>query len=109
LRPGVRGTSPDGGPAAVGGDSGNGSGPGPSLRLCDLARNRERPVRHGDMSYVCSAAFSPDGRVLAAGNIDRRPRLFETATGREIMALPAHGRSVAAVAFAPGGRVLATA
>ncbi|QJX00492.1 sigma-70 family RNA polymerase sigma factor [Frigoriglobus tundricola] len=109
LQPHALAVSPDGKWAALGGNAGNGSTPGPSVRLCDLVRNRERPVRHAEMSYVASVAFSADSRVLAAGNVDRSVRLFEVLTGRELMTLTGHGRSVAAVAFAPGGRVLATA
>jgi WD40 repeat protein len=109
LQPHVLTLSPDGKWAAVGGSAGNGRDPGPSLRLCDLAHNRERPVRRGDMSYVVSAAFSPDSRLVATGSLDLKARLWEVATGREILTLAGHERSVAAVAFAPGGRVLATA
>jgi len=54
-------------------------------------------------------ASSPDGRLLAAGNIDLRTRLFQVATGREVLSLARHERTVAAVAFGPGGRLLATA
>jgi hypothetical protein len=61
------------------------------------------------MSYVVSVAFTPDSRLLVAGNVDRTVHVLELASGREIMTLNGHGRSVAAVAVAPGGRLLATA
>ncbi|HJZ56606.1 MAG TPA: sigma-70 family RNA polymerase sigma factor [Gemmataceae bacterium] len=113
LRFGVLAVSPDGNWAAVGGWAET------PLWLCDLTRGRERRLSDGLWDTVKALAFSPDGRVLASGGFDReavaaggihhRPRLWEVATGREIMNLTGHERTVTAVAFAPGGRVLATA
>lgn len=109
LEPHALAISPDGKWAAVGGYAGNGRDPATAVRLCDLSRNQERPVRCGDQSFVVSVAFSMDNRLLAAGSIDRQTRVFEVSTGREVMLLGGHARSVSAVAFMPNHRVLATA
>ncbi|AWM38225.1 ECF RNA polymerase sigma factor SigE [Gemmata obscuriglobus] len=115
--PGVGNTvlalSPDGRLAAVGGQ---GEAP---LWLCDIARGHERRLSYTPWDTVKGVAFSPDGRLLATGGIDRehvvgggthhRPRIWEVSTGREVLQLAGHERTVTALAFAPGGRVLATA
>jgi RNA polymerase sigma factor (sigma-70 family) len=103
LLPNCLALTPDGRWAAVGGSSEE------SLWLCDLSRQRTRMPHQGKWIGIVSAAFSTDGRVLATGGYDLQVRLWEVATGREILSMPGHVRSVAAVAFAPGGRVLATA
>jgi hypothetical protein len=59
-------------------------------------------------SHLCQARFSPDGRAVAVGGPDRATRLWEVATGQEVLRLRGHGQDVQAVAFSPGGRVLAT-
>jgi WD40 repeat protein/tetratricopeptide (TPR) repeat protein len=54
------------------------------------------------------AAFSPDGKLLLTGCADRTARLWEIATGRELLRPLLHEASVSQVAFAPDGRTLLT-
>lgn len=58
--------------------------------------------------WVAAVAFSPDGRRLAAAGADKAAHILETATGRELAALAAHGDTVAAAGFSPDGNWLAT-
>ncbi|MFF5538755.1 trypsin-like peptidase domain-containing protein [Streptomyces cinerochromogenes] len=58
---------------------------------------------------VYSVAFSPDGRTLATGSIDRTARLRDMDTGKTRMILKGHRGPVWSVAFSPDGRTLATA
>jgi WD40 repeat protein len=53
-------------------------------------------------------AFSPDGRLLAQAT-DRKARLWDLHTGKEVAAFDGHRGPVLALAFAPGGKRLATA
>ncbi len=58
---------------------------------------------------IWSVAISPDGRWLASGGQDKKVRLWEMATGREVWTGPAHRDWVASVAFSRCGRWLASA
>ncbi|HEY7312303.1 MAG TPA: sigma-70 family RNA polymerase sigma factor, partial [Gemmataceae bacterium] len=100
-----------------------------SVRLWDVTTGKElrrhlvpsEPQGNGYFLGVTPwAAFAANGKVLAAGGTDRKVRLWDVATGKELLnqdmrGLPAHskqepnGRSewVYDLAFAADGRVLA--
>ena len=74
-------------------------------RVC---RQELRALR-GHEGPVKSVKFAVDGRRLATLCKDGTSRLWETATGREIVVLKGGGGSIQDIAFAPDGRQLATA
>ena len=56
---------------------------------------------------VWSVAFSPDGQRLASGGDDQTVKIWDSATGKELLSLKGHaGRS--SVAFSPDGQRLAS-
>ncbi len=57
-----------------------------------------------------SAAFSPDGRLLAAGADGGKNavHLWDVYTGQEVAALEGHSAGVLSVAFSPDGKLLAS-
>ncbi|MDE0018976.1 MAG: hypothetical protein OXU51_22540, partial [Candidatus Poribacteria bacterium] len=57
---------------------------------------------------VNSVSFSPDGNTLASGSDDDTVRLWDAATGREILTLTGHSDSVNSVSFSPDGNTLAS-
>jgi WD40 repeat protein len=74
-------------------------------------REPDQPAGHTDEAW--SAAFSPDGSILATGSDDTTEKqtikLWDPATGRPIRGWNGGSGTAAGVAFAPGGRMLASA
>jgi len=57
---------------------------------------------------VISVAFSPDGRLLAAGSWDNSTRIWQASDGKMLIRLVGHSRPVYSVAFSPDSRLVAT-
>ena len=76
-----------------------------------LKRLRLNPPQHfrGHVNGARSVAFSPDGKRLASGGWDKMARVWETATGGQILALPDHSTGImgVGVTFSRDGTVLA--
>ncbi len=64
-------------------------------------------VRHADA--ITSVAFSPDGQRLSSGSSDKTVKIWDSATGKELLTLKGHAGSVTSVAFSPDGQRLASA
>jgi WD40 repeat protein/serine/threonine protein kinase len=68
----------------------------------------ERMSLAGQADYVRSAAYSPDGSIIASAGNDRRIRLWHARTGAALGSLEGHSNWVSSVAFAPDGNTLAS-
>ena len=53
-------------------------------------------------------AFSPDGKTLASGSMDKTIKLWDVATGKEQATLKGHTGWVSSVAYSPDGKTLAS-
>jgi WD40 repeat protein/serine/threonine protein kinase len=82
----------------------------PRIWRLDAPRDADALADH--VAEVWSAAFSPDGTILATGSDDtkepRTVRFWDPASARLLASWRAHTATVAALAFSPDGSVLAT-
>ena len=60
----------------------------------------------GHVGPVEAVDFGPHGRRLASGGRDRTVKLWDIATGDEMISLKGHRRRVTSVAFLPNGKTL---
>lgn len=58
---------------------------------------------------VTNIAFSPDGKMLAAGGEESKIRIFDLAAGAQLNELKDHTATVNSIAWSKGGRHLASA
>jgi WD40 repeat protein len=65
-------------------------------------------VLRGHERQVLSVAWSPDGHLLCTGSLDKTARLWEVATGAEVLVLNCGDSIVGSVTWSPDGRFVAT-
>jgi WD40 repeat protein/tRNA A-37 threonylcarbamoyl transferase component Bud32 len=84
-------------------------GPGGAVRVWDLPADRElftNPVP--GLKVSCATIFSADGRRLFTEG-DGKVYVWDSRSGREVLAVPVSARGVAALGLSPDGRRLAVA
>ncbi|HLY29117.1 MAG TPA: protein kinase, partial [Aggregatilineales bacterium] len=67
---------------------------------------RQQFIGHTDV--VNDVAFSPDGKTLLTGSIDKTARLWDVQTGKEIRQFVGPDAEVWSVAFSPDGKTILT-
>jgi len=70
---------------------------------------KELATCSGHKQFVLGIAFSPDGKQLASGSVDKTIRLWDMPSGKQKALLEGHTRQVAAVGFGADGATLVSA
>lgn len=94
--------SPDGKSVLAGGSGGFGN---PSLIVWDMATG-QRIWASFVSNQISSVAFSPDSRFVVSGAWDRKARLWDAATGRELRAYSGETAPVSSLDLSSDGRSL---
>lgn len=89
---------------AAGGRNQNG------VRVCDLRTWKTYDLKISkDSEIIVSLSFSPDGKLLAAGESEGSVRMWDLHTKRRVLKDVGRRADKVQVAFSPGGKILATA
>ena len=90
------------------------------MKVLDLSTGNELPAPTPHNDWVCSVAFSPDGKLLvSAGGSEFKPernggkttgqvKLWDVTAGKELGELTGHTNKVFSAVFSPDGKTLAT-
>jgi WD40 repeat protein/class 3 adenylate cyclase len=74
-----------------------------------ILTSRLRLTLRGHTEGLTSVAIRPDGTRIATASVDGTTRIWDAATGEEVLTLQAHRDEVWGVAFSPDGSKLLTA
>jgi WD40 repeat protein len=67
-----------------------------------------RKTLRGHLDVITSVAVSPDGQRIVTGSSDRTAKVWDAASGREVLTLKGHGDRVWSAAFSPDGQRIVT-
>jgi WD40 repeat protein len=81
---------------------------GCTTRFWDAQTGKELGDQTGPSDCLLTVAFSPDGKLVAGGGMDRVGRVWEIGTGRELLRLIGHQDSILRIEFSPCGKRLAS-
>lgn len=73
-----------------------------------VSASHVRLTLNGHTKQVWSVAWSPDGKRLASGSHDGTARVWDAASGKELLTLNGNAGYVSSVAWSPDGKRLAT-
>jgi WD40 repeat protein len=79
-----------------------------AVRLLDIAGGKVAATFAEAKDEFISLAFSPDGKLLAAGGSDGAVRVWNSDDQKLVKELKGHGDWVSGIAFSPDGRFLAS-
>jgi WD40 repeat protein len=68
----------------------------------------QKLILKGHTNLVTFLIFSPDGKFLASGSLDKTVNLWDVATGKKTATLTGHKEPILCLAFSSDGKVLAS-
>lgn len=71
----------------------------PEVKLWDSATGKELRTLAGHTAAIDAVTFSPDGKTLASGGVDRLLRLWDVASGKPIRVLTGAGGRIFDLVF----------
>src|SRR5688572_16133832 len=69
---------------------------------------QERAQLTGHAMALAGVTYAPDGKHLATVSYDQTAKVWDAATGKEVITLSGHTGAIEGVAFSADGKMLAT-
>jgi WD40 repeat protein len=63
---------------------------------------------NGHSETVFTVTFSPDGKRIVSGSLENSPKVWDVATGQEVLSLQGHSGATVCAAFSPDGKQIAS-
>jgi WD40 repeat protein/Flp pilus assembly protein TadD len=79
------------------------------IKVWDMASGSELFTLAGHFDWLTHVCYSPDGKYLASGSLDRTAKVWDAGSGKELLTLTGHTGPVRTVSFSPDNRQLASA
>ncbi len=80
----------------------------PTIKVYELQTGNLVRVIKAHEDSINALAFSPDGKIIASGSVDKNIKLWDTETGTELRTLTGHVNKITSLAFRLDGKVLAS-
>ena len=74
------------------------------MKVWDAATGQQALSLKGHIGTVDSVAYSPDGKRIVSGGVDKTVKVWDAATGQEALSLKGHTGAVTSVAYSPDGK-----
>jgi WD40 repeat protein len=78
-------------------------------RIWDLRNEQEATSLTGDGTWLTCLAYSPNGKYLAVGGVNKTVKIYDAKTNNVLQTLEGHSGAVRGVAFGPNNESLAVA
>jgi WD40 repeat protein len=78
------------------------------VKVWEISTGREICSLRGHSQYINCLAYSPDGRRIASGGLDKTVIVWDLQTGKETLTFRGHTAVVNSLAFSPDGLRLAS-